>query len=120
MMLNETYHKACSYATKLSPQFFTDIVHDAFVSFYDETQKNLFDEAETVVMKKVRKTFHKKYFHQQSTVVFSDRFKQNVLTPEDEYIEQEYGLRFVSLDEIELRMKDYEQYHRIYPKIHLN
>jgi hypothetical protein len=119
-MTNELYHEACDYAYKMSPALFTDIVHDAYISYYDKTQKNLFEEDRGTVLKTVKKTFWKKYFHKNIGKTFRDKMKQNRMTPEDEFISREYGLEFVSYYEIEEQVEGYEQEHVRYPKLNLN
>lgn len=119
MVINATYYKACDMAYNLCPPAATDIVHDAFVAWYDKTKRNLFDEREKIVMNMVKRTYWSKYFD-NSSVSFNDRLKQNLTTPEDEYIEQESGLRFMTFSEIDQYVKNYEQYHTTYPKISLN
>lgn len=54
----DNYTKACRYAYKLDFTNYRDLVHDAFVSFWNTKQKNLFLEHEGFVMRVVK---HKWY-----------------------------------------------------------
>lgn len=115
------YYNAIDFAEKLSPNYFTDVVHDAFVAWYDKTERNLFDEKEVIVKNMVKKIYWKKYFNRSKVPVvsFNERMS-HVMSPEDEYISKEIGITFATYDEIDSQVKNYEQYHVIYPKIHLN
>lgn len=117
--MNANYEKAVDYAFHLTRAFGKDLVHDAYLTYYDKNKRHLFDESEKTMMNFIRKTYWKKY-SQKSAVVFTDRVKQNLVTPEDEYIEHELGLSFVNSNDIEQAMNSYAQYHVMFPKIHLN
>jgi hypothetical protein len=109
------YEKAVDYAYNLNSTLCKDIVHDAFLSFYNDHNKNLFNEKEVVVISKIKETWSK-YNRRRVTV---KRSVDHATNPEDEYIEKiERG--FLTHAEIEEQMKIYEQYHRFFPKLHLN
>ena len=105
MVLNEKYHTACDFAFKLSRSFFTDITHDAFVAWFDKTNKNLFDEEEEVVLRAVKKMFYKKY-HGKRTVAYREKMTQVFVTPENQLIEKEMGLVFLTFEEVERGIDD--------------
>jgi hypothetical protein len=118
MIINDLYYKALDFAKTLHPSAPTDPVHDAFVDWHNRFKTNLFDEPESMVMYMVQTMFDQKY-RGKSHRRFTDKIKQTLVTPEDELVERELGLSFMSFEEIEARVDDYELYHKKY-KIHLN
>lgn len=120
MVFNELYHKACDIAHDICPPFAVDIVHDGFVAWYEKHNNNLFDESEETVREVIRKVYNKKYHSRYKQRVARLKAAITVVTPEDELIEQEMGLRFMEYDEIRQRVEEYEMYHRFYQKLHEN
>lgn len=118
MIINELYYKALDFAKTLHPSAPSDVVHDAFVDWYVKLHKSLFDEPEPMVMYMVRKTFNQ-YYRGKPFVRLINKVTQTMITPEDELIERELNLSFMSYEEIDARVADYEQYHTRY-KMNLN
>lgn len=116
------YDRAVEYAFRLNPRLCKDIVHDSYLTWYDKHKKNLFEEKESTVMAFIRKTFWLKYSRVAKipVVSFTDKMKQNLVTPEDEYVAREVGLLFLTYDEVNQQVCSYTQYHKMYPKIYLN
>lgn len=117
MVINSLYYKACDFAAQLYPAAPTDLVHDTFVDWYDKKGENIFDEPEQIVLLMIRKTFHTKRYHDKSLTRFTDKLKQTLVTPEDELIEREMGLVFLTYKEISDHIEAYEQTHFKYPRL---
>jgi DNA-binding NarL/FixJ family response regulator len=62
----EQYVKAQGYAFKASPHNYKDLVHDAYVLWYDKTGENLFEKGNgtviSVVKNVIRESWNRRYF----------------------------------------------------------
>lgn len=55
------YWKARSYAGKLTPQNYRDLVHDAYIVWYNKTQRDLFTEHVGVITKTIKNIYFSSY-----------------------------------------------------------
>lgn len=115
-----SYHRACDVAYNLCPPFATDIVHDAFLAWQQKHNTNLFDESDETIGRVLKKVYSKRYYKKYASRVARMKEAITLVTPEDEYIEQEVGLRFVEYDEIRQQIEEYTIYHTKFPKLHEN
>lgn len=56
-MNKKVYQHGRRYAEKLDPINFKDILHDAYIRWYDKCQKDLFDEKEGTVIRVIKNTW---------------------------------------------------------------
>ncbi len=120
------YDKCLSYSRRRDRTAYEDIVHDAFLTWFDKTGRNLFEEPEITALSVVKKTWQGKYW-QRTKITVGGRMGRygwkgelvkrqfinadkvlmvNRVTPEDEYIAQELHELFMSMDS-ELRLQIY-------------
>lgn len=62
----ENYRKALSYAYALNPKLYRDIVHDAYLHWFEKSKKNLFEEEEKRVIRVVKLTWMGYYRNRRS------------------------------------------------------
>lgn len=95
----ENYRKARSYSFKLDSELYRDILHDAYLAWWNKCERDLFDEHIGTIIKTVKYTF---FAHLKNNVWFYNKvnqgqrkfveFDENIFyatTPEDEYIATE-------------------------------
>jgi DNA-directed RNA polymerase specialized sigma24 family protein len=102
---NTLYQKALRYAMKCNPAVYRDIVHDAYVTWFNKTNSNLFDQPEGTVIKVVKYTHLKqternKYmsggkWYPRVFQEFEEYMRYNKITPEDEYIASELEMHMI-------------------------
>jgi len=81
----KNYRKAIRYATKISSyENALDIVHDAYLRWYNNTNNNLFEEENEVVINKVRQEWWNRYLKPQYTT-FRSKEKKVFSNLEDLY-----------------------------------
>lgn len=55
----KNYWIARGYAYKLAPNQYRDIVHDAYLTWFNKTQKNLFNEPIGTILRVIKLTFYR-------------------------------------------------------------
>lgn len=99
----QKYNQGRSYSYKLAKNLYKDVLHDAYVKWYDKTGHNLFDEPISRVIKVIKYTWfgyyvNKRKVQNRDVFVEYDDHMVNRTTPEDEMIGKELEQQFTSCD----------------------
>lgn len=116
VMDNKAYKRALGYAFRLNGELYRDIVHDSYITWFNKTGDNLFDQHPQVITQVIKRTWQTKYVQPsrfmykgvfyskkqirmddifsfdpitKDVVVNSDIYNSTRVTPEDEYIATE-------------------------------
>lgn len=100
-MNNVNYYKARSYAWKINHDDYMDVLHDAYLSWFNKTGDNLFDEPMPRVLKVVKLTYMARWKaisrHNTEFVGLGDLDTAGVDTPENILIAKETKQRYTNL-----------------------
>lgn len=100
-MTSDNYAKARSYCYKLNKDLYRDVLHDAYVHWFEKTNKDLFDEPLPRVIRVIKLTWFGYYVTKRKVVnrnVFSsynDNLSNNE-TPEAILISKELEESFIA------------------------